>query len=274
MMTACDVKDTIYETPHPEQGQITLTTDWSATNIPAPPSAGYTVKVGDYSATLTGTTNTVNTLFDPGDYTIYAYNTADGITVSGTTATVAATRSNVSAQPGWFYTGVKAVTVTKDTDHEFTVAMKQQIVEQTFRMTPSGGSTDRIESITATLEGIAGTMDIGTNQRSGSSTVALTFTKQSDGTWQTTIRVLGVVGSLQPLTTTVTFSDSVPETITDTTDINGYLNSSFDSDGSPHSGISSIDLGADLVVTPTETGFTATITDWTVITENIEVDKQ
>ena len=26
---ACDVKDPIYNTPHPEQGAITLVTDWS-----------------------------------------------------------------------------------------------------------------------------------------------------------------------------------------------------------------------------------------------------
>ena len=28
-LAACDVKDPIYNTPHPEQGAITLVTDWS-----------------------------------------------------------------------------------------------------------------------------------------------------------------------------------------------------------------------------------------------------
>ena len=30
LLSDCDVKDPIYNTSHPDKGQITLTTDWSA----------------------------------------------------------------------------------------------------------------------------------------------------------------------------------------------------------------------------------------------------
>ena len=29
LLASCDVKDPIYNTPHPDHGMITLTTDWS-----------------------------------------------------------------------------------------------------------------------------------------------------------------------------------------------------------------------------------------------------
>lgn len=49
---ACDVKDPIYNTPHPEQGAITLVTDWSGIGEGLTAPASYTVEAGDYSAIL------------------------------------------------------------------------------------------------------------------------------------------------------------------------------------------------------------------------------
>ena len=53
---ACDVKDPIYNTPHPEQGAIPLVTDWSGIGEGLTAPASYTVEAGDYSAILIGTT--------------------------------------------------------------------------------------------------------------------------------------------------------------------------------------------------------------------------
>jgi len=83
------VKDPIYNTPHPEQGAITLVTDWSGIGEGLTAPASYTVEAGDYSATLTGTTNLLEPLFEPGSYCLHIYNTPQHITVSGITATVA-----------------------------------------------------------------------------------------------------------------------------------------------------------------------------------------
>lgn len=61
---ACDVKDPIYNTPHPEQGAITLVTDWSGIGEGLTAPASYTVEAGDYSAILIGTTNLLEPLLN------------------------------------------------------------------------------------------------------------------------------------------------------------------------------------------------------------------
>lgn len=59
-LAGCDVKDPIYNTPHPDHGTVPLTTDWSdiGTGLPTPES--YTVTAtrdgsatAGYTATLT-----------------------------------------------------------------------------------------------------------------------------------------------------------------------------------------------------------------------------
>ena len=82
-LAACDVEDPIYNTPHPEQGAITLVTDWSGIGEGLTAPASYTVEAGGYSATLTGTTNQLESLFEPGSYHLHIYNTPQHITVSG-----------------------------------------------------------------------------------------------------------------------------------------------------------------------------------------------
>lgn len=94
LAVSCDVKDPIYNTPHPDHGTVTLTADWSrrGTDIDIP--ASYTVQAADYSTTLDGTTNRIDHLFEPGTYRFYIYNTPEQVSISGTTATVAAASGN------------------------------------------------------------------------------------------------------------------------------------------------------------------------------------
>ena len=82
-LAGCDVKDPIYNTPHPDHGTVPLTTDWSdiGTGLPTPES--YTVTAtrdgsatAGYTATLTGVTNRLDHLFEPGAYRFCVYNTA------------------------------------------------------------------------------------------------------------------------------------------------------------------------------------------------------
>ncbi len=89
LFSSC-VKDTLYDTPHPDYGKIAVTADWSARgegiNIPAT----WTVTMGDYTGTETSATHAPDHLFAPGSYTLAVWNPAEGITVNGTTATIAA----------------------------------------------------------------------------------------------------------------------------------------------------------------------------------------
>ncbi len=113
LLSSC-VKDTLYDTPHPDYGKIAVTADWSACgegiNIPAT----WTVTMGDYTGTETSATHAPDHLFAPGSYTLAVWNPAEGITVNGTTATIAAATGNragtdafVNNAPGWFFTYTK-----------------------------------------------------------------------------------------------------------------------------------------------------------------------
>ena len=69
-LAGCDVKDPIYDTPHPNHGTVTLTTHWSGIGEGLTAPASYTVAVtpvaggatGSYTATVNGTTATLDQL--------------------------------------------------------------------------------------------------------------------------------------------------------------------------------------------------------------------
>lgn len=145
LAVSCDVKDPIYNTPHPDHGTVTLTADWSrrGTGIDIP--ASYTVQAGDYSTTLGNTTNRIDHLFEPGTYCTYIYNTPEQVSISGTTATVAAAFGNwdgvgafVAASPGWLFTCAMDVVIEKDTEYELTATMQQQVRQLTLIIEPTG----------------------------------------------------------------------------------------------------------------------------------------
>ncbi len=255
LLTACDVKDPIYETAHPNHGKITLTIDWSArgTGIGIPDS--YIVKVGEYSASLTGTTNTIDNLFEPGDYTAYVHNTANNLVVSGTTVTT----NYTAGIPGWFFTGKQNIAVEKNTDKPLTIPMAQQVRQLTLVVEPAGGSVNQIAGITGTLSGAAGSYNMASGAHGAPSSVALTFTKGTDGKWSAIVRLLGVTGSEQTLTGTITFTGGTPASIPFDSDLTTAL-AGFNADKK-----TPLTLGGTVVETPTGAGFTASINGWDVI---------
>ena len=55
LLSSC-VKDTLYDTPHPDYGKITVTADWSACGEGINTPATWTVTMGDYTGTETSAT--------------------------------------------------------------------------------------------------------------------------------------------------------------------------------------------------------------------------
>lgn len=254
LLSSC-VKDTLYDTPHPDHGMISVTADWSARGEGIDIPATWTVAMGDYTGTETSATHAPDHLFDPGSYTLAVWNPAEGITVSGTAATVAAATGNdagsgafISNAPGWLFTSVQQVLIEKDTDYPLTAAMKQQVRELTLVVEPTGDAAGRITEIVAHLTGAAGTLDFATDTYGAASNVVLPFTKITEGDdagkWKATVRLLGVTGTEQLLTGEIRYADGNPTPTTLKSDLTEALAAFNTGKGE------SLTLGGTLVETP------------------------
>ena len=270
LLSSC-VKDTLYDTPHPDHGMISVTADWSARGEGIDIPATWTVAMGDYTGTETSATHAPDHLFDPGSYTLAVWNPTEGITVNGTTATVAAATGNdavagafISNAPGWLFTSVQQVLIEKDTDYPLTAAMKQQVRELTLVVEPTGDAAGRITEIVAHLTGAAGTLDFATDTYGAASNVVLPFTKITEGNdagkWKATVRLLGVTGTEQLLTGEIRYADGNPTPTTLKSDLTEALKE-FNTGKS-----ASLTLGGTLVETPEETEFSGfEITGWETV---------
>ena len=265
LFSSC-VKDELHDTPHPDTGKITVTADWTDRGEEVDIPAEWTVTMGGYTGTETGATHTPDYLFEPGNYTLVAYNIPEDITISGTTATVAPGTGNgtyISNAPGWLLTSVQEVTVEADTDHDLTAAMHQQVRQLTLVIEPTGDAADRIERIEGSLSGAAGTLDFAVGTYGAASDVALHFTKITEGSdagkWTATVRLLGITGNTQTLTATLAYADGNPQPTDLESDLSAAL-VDFNADKTVP-----LTLSGTIAETPTEAGVTATITDWTVI---------
>ena len=269
LLSSC-VKDTLYDTPHPDHGKIAVTADWSARGEGIDIPATWTVTMGDYTGTETSATHAPDHLFAPGSYTLAVWNPAEGITVNGTTATIAAATGNragtdafVDNAPGWFFTHTEQVSIEKDKDYPLTAVMQQQVRELTLMIEPAGDAADRIESIEGTLSGAAGTLDFATGTHGTPSEVELHFTKITEGDdagkWMATVRLLGIAGDAQRLTATLTYTDGNPQPTSLNSDLTSALNGFNDGKTSP------LTLGGTIAETPGEAGFTGEITDWETV---------
>ena len=258
------VKDTLYDTPHPDTGKITVTADWADRGEGVDIPASWHIVMGDYTGTETVATHSSDHLFSPGSYTLAVYNPADGITVSGMMAAVAAADGGfIVNTPGWLFTSVQEVAIEADTDYELTAVMHQQVRQLTLVIEPTGDAADRIESIVGTLSGAAGTLDFATGIHSTPSEVELHFTKITSGDdagkWTATVRLLGIAGDTQRLTATLTYTDGNPQPTSLNSDLTAALDNFNDGKTAP------LTLGGTIAETPGEAGFTGEITGWETV---------
>lgn len=260
-LTGC-VKDELFDTPHPGKGRITVTADWNARGEGIATPESWNLSMGDYHGTETAATHAPEHLFEPGSYSLVAWNPATDISVSGTTASVTSTADGcISGDPGWLFTSVQEVTIEADRDHAFTAAMQQQVRQLTLTIRFTGDAAERVEGISGRLSGVAGTMDFASDTYGAPSSVALNFTKitqgENAGAWTATVRLLGITGESQQLTGTITYAgDNLPSTPI-ASDMTALLAGFNDNNTVP------LGLACDLE-TPTQAGVTATIIDWEV----------
>ena len=92
LMSSC-VKDDVYRTPHPTQGALLVTTDWSDRSSESVQPVSYLLRVSGRSGmsdeqSVKGNTNLYHALLEPESYELLVYNVPESITVSGDIATV------------------------------------------------------------------------------------------------------------------------------------------------------------------------------------------
>ena len=101
-------KDDRHNTPHPDRGAVRITTDWSERSSDASVPGSHTLRIGAESQEVTAETNTFKSLLAPGSYRLLAYNTPEGVSITGNTATVdTKDDGTLTPQPGVLFSGAK-----------------------------------------------------------------------------------------------------------------------------------------------------------------------
>lgn len=249
IMTSC----TIIDLENPLKGKITLTTDWSNRTEGIEIPANYTVIIDNQTLTFNNITNSLPEL-EAGTYPIRIYNTADKITISGTSVTVATTGNVVDPLPGWLFTALTEAAYTDFKIETIRAVMQQQIRQLTIELTVTEGDPERIASTAATLTGIANSLDFKTNTYSGTSlSVAPVFTR-SGNKLTTSVRLLGTTNEVQKLSLKLKFTDNREQII--------------ESEVSSQLVYFNLDKHIPLIIsgnlnTPIEVGMQGTINGWT-----------
>lgn len=161
LVSGC-VKDDLYNTPHPDKGAVVIIADWTEALSESTLSETYFLRMdGGEVKEVKGTTVCYPDLLMPGTHTLSAYNEAERITISGTTATIKLrTDGTLEPLPGYLFSAVKELDVIQDDTLRTTLPMERRIYPITLKLSLEGENTDKIASINATLGGIAGTVDL------------------------------------------------------------------------------------------------------------------
>ena len=265
MLTSC-VKDDIDNTPHPSQGAIVITTDWSSRADQAVQPVSYTLRVSGQSGQsdeqpVKGNTNIFHSLLAPAAYELLVYNTPEAITVTGDVATIASTdEKNIEALPGYLLSATQTLDVVKDDTLFVTVGMLQHIRQLTLVLKLKEGDHDRITSLNATLSGIASSINLATGAWASPTGVSLSpvfeKTEEKDGTptLTATIRLLGIIAEeKQELSIAVALNNQSVYTIK--TDLTEVLQKCFDGSMTP------LVLGANFDL-PSQGDFSGNINSW------------
>lgn len=240
LLASCDVKDPIYNTPHPNHGIVMGLTEWSQRGEGVEVPAEYLVEVSGTTNTANATTTataatmanattfTMPGLFEPGNVEVLAYNLPAGVSANGGIATVSTGTDGTLLVPdaGVLFSGVATVHVVADDTARVTLAMQQQMREVRFTLTITDGDPERITDIKARLDGVAASINLRTGEVIGNSaSVMLSFLRKGDKL-SANVWTIGIIEEAkQQIVTTLTFSDNHRiETTTDVTDIFRHFN--------------------------------------------------
>ena len=206
--TSC-VKDTLYDTPHPDRGAVTVSlTGWTADD-------DYVLDMDGKTADITGSPFTNPNLLNPGTHSMVIYNRVEGFTFDGRLAYVNASDNKSHADgtsviplPGYLKTSNQEITVVADDTLRITPSPQQRVRNLQLELEVTQGRPELIQSVTATLSGIAGAFDMEAGQTTGEPTSTV-FSFTREGSKLTAdARLLGTMGAVQTLVLDIVFTDS------------------------------------------------------------------
>ena len=207
LLSSC-VKDTLYDTPHPDKGAVTV----SLTGLSA--DDNYVLDMDGKVADITGSPFTNPDLLNPGTHSMVIYNRAEGFTFDGRLARVNApdgkSRADAAALiplPGYLKSVSREITVTADDTLRVSLVPQQRVRDLHIEFTVTQGRPELIQSVTATLGGIAGAFDMEAEQTVGEpASTVFAFTRE-DSKLTADLRLLGTMGDVQALVLDIVFTD-------------------------------------------------------------------
>lgn len=196
-----------HHTPHPDQGAVVVTADWSGKSSEADIPQKYVLRIADVKHEVSGEKNTFKQLLDPGQYSLAVYNTPEHIAVDGNVASMEkSSAGDIDPAPSYLFASVQEISVLADDSLRVTAPMKQLVRRLDLELTATEGGYSRVQSATATLSGVASAVNIETGERSGAATVTEPFT-QDGQTFSLSFRLLGIVpNESQTLVVDITYA--------------------------------------------------------------------
>lgn len=272
ILAAGCVEDDLYKTPHPGKGAVIVTADWSGRSSDAAMPDTYVLRIGEKEQRVSRETNAFDGLFLPGRQDLLVHHQPEGMKVSGTAATVdTLPDGTLEPMPGDLFSGIAALDIIKDDTLRVTVPMRQHTRRLTLTLQLNPGDEQRIAGTSATLTGIASTVDLisGAITSSGGKVTVPVFVLGTENGMRApgqpvlvaTLRLLGVMeGEKQTLTLDLALKDGTVQTLaTDLTDaLTGF---GTGADMEPLM----LDAALALPEGNTEGAFGGTITGWTEV---------
>ena len=265
-LTGC-VKDELHNTPHPDKGAVVVQMDWSDL-LPEAVADNYILNVDGYEQTVSGTTNTVERLSEPGEHSLTVYNKPQGITIDGDIASVneiisgRAVGDRVEPLPDYLFSISKKVVVEKDDTLRITAKPRQWVRRLDMELSVSEGDYKRIVAVTGTLSGVEQSVDIRKGERQGTAVTVRNDFAVAEEKCNASFRLMGIVpAEHQTLTVNIVLANG--ETRTIESDLTPQLAAFHDSN-------TPLTLTGNLSL-PVEAGMAGSISDWTVV-DNGKID--
>ena len=159
------VKDELYNTPHPDKGAVRVTTDWSGISEDAVLPESYLLRIGETTQNVSAAENTFKELLSQGSHSLLVHNQPHGITVGTQTATVnTLADGTLEPMPDYLFSAMQELNVQKDDTLRVNVKMMQAGRKLTLVLKFKEEYAEHITSSTATLSGIAHTVDLATGK--------------------------------------------------------------------------------------------------------------